>query len=100
MCRGRPSRRCAPECSDGSRCALLQVCAVLGGTAALPDARALASSEGTPPGVRASAIAAVGMLGDASDLPLMERLAAGSDSLAIPARAAIARLRAKADAPP
>ena len=30
----------APECSDGSRCALLQVCAVLGDTAALPDARA------------------------------------------------------------
>ena len=90
----------APECSDGSRCALLQVCAVLGDTAALPDARALASSEGTPSGVRASAIAAIGMLGDASDLPLLDRLAAGADSLAIPARAAIVRLRAEADAPP
>ena len=87
----------ALECSDGSRCALLQVCAVLGDAAALPDARALASSEGTPSGVRASAIAAVGLLGDASDLPLLERLAAGADSLAIPARAAIARLRAEAD---
>ena len=90
----------APECSDGSRCALLQVCAVLGDAAALPDARALASSEGTPSGVRASAIAAVGLLGDASDLPLLERLAAGADSLAIPARAAIARLRAEADTHP
>ena len=30
----------APECSDGSRCALLQVYAVLGDAAALPDALA------------------------------------------------------------
>ena len=33
----------APECSDGSRCALLQVYAVLGDAAALPDARARAA---------------------------------------------------------
>ena len=88
----------APVCSDGSRAALLQVCAVLGDHAALPDARALASSEATPPGVRASAVAAVGMLGDASDLPLLRRLAASGGSAAPPARAAIARLAAEAPA--
>jgi len=82
-----------PVCSDGSRAALLQVCAVLGDHGALPDARALASSEATPPGVRVSAVAAVGMLGDASDLPLLRKLAvSGGSCLARAAHAAIARL--------
>ncbi|MBR0457790.1 MAG: hypothetical protein IJJ26_01000, partial [Victivallales bacterium] len=47
----------------------------LGERGALPTARAIAGRSSAPV-LRASAIAAVGMLGDASDLPLLKRLAA------------------------
>ena len=63
----------APAASEETMTALLQVCGTLGERGALPTARAIAGRNSAP-GLRASAIAAVGMLGDASDLPLLRRL--------------------------
>ena len=72
-----------------------QVCATLGAVGALPEARRLAAVK-TNPVLRASSIAAVGFLGDRSDLAWLTPLATSSDTrLRIPARAAIRRLQEK-----
>ncbi len=82
-----------PASSDETKTALLQVCGTLGERGALPTARAIAGRNSAPV-LRASAIAAVGMLGDDSDLPLLERLAASGDMrVSRPAKAAIDRIR-------
>jgi hypothetical protein len=84
-----------PVCSETAKVALLQVCATLGAVGALPEARRLAAVK-TNPVLRASAIAAVGFLGDRSDLAWLTPLATSSDTrLRIPARAAISRLQEK-----
>ena len=83
----------SPDCAVVSQVALLQACAELGCAGALPFARSLAEN-GRDAIARASAIAAVGMLGDASDIPLLERLAESNDMrVNRPAAAALARLR-------
>ena len=82
-----------PAISDETRTALLQVCGTLGKRGALPTARAIAGRSSAPV-LRASAIAAVGMLGDASDLPLLRRLAASGDvRVSRPASAAMDRIQ-------
>ena len=82
-----------PASSDETKTALLQVCGTLGERGALPSARAIAGRNYAPV-LRASAIAAVGMLGDASDLPHLKRLAASGDArVSRPASAAIDRIQ-------
>ena len=82
-----------PASSDETKTALLQVCGTLGERGALATARAIAGQNSAPV-LRASAIAAVGMLGDASDLPLLKCLAASGDvRVSRPAKAAIERMR-------
>ena len=82
-----------PASSDETKTALLQVCGTLGKRGALPTARDIAGRSSAPV-LRASAIAAVGMLGDASDLPLLKRLAASGDvRVSRPAAAAIDRIQ-------
>jgi len=84
-----------PVCSETAKVALLQVCATLDAAGALPAARRLAAVK-TNPVLRASAIAAVGFLGDRSDLAWLTPLATSSDTrLRIPAQAAISRLQEK-----
>ncbi len=82
-----------PASSDETNTALLQVCGTLGERGALPTARAIAGRNSAPV-LRASAIAAVGMLGDESDLPLLKRLAASGDvRVSRPAAAAMDRIQ-------
>ena len=79
--------------------ALLQVCGTLGERGALSSARAIAGRNSAPV-LRASAIAAIGMLGDASDLPLLERLAVSGDMrVSIRACSAIDRIMKTAEQP-
>ena len=86
-----------PTCSEETKTALLQVCGILGERAALPAARTIAELDSSPV-LRASAIAAIGMLGDASDLPLLERLAVSGDMrVSIPACSAIDRIMKTAE---
>ena len=88
-----------PASSDETKTALLQVCGILGERAALPAARTIAELDSSPV-LRASAIAAIGMLGDASDLPLLERLAVSGDMrVSIPACSAIDRIMKTAEQP-
>ena len=84
-----------PICSETAKVALLPVCATLGVADALPEARRLAAAKHNPV-LRAAAIAAVGFLGDRSDLAWLTPLAASYDQrLRIPAQAAISRLQEK-----
>ena len=84
-----------PRCSDESKTALLQVCGMLGEHEALPIARAIATQHGAPV-LRASAIAAIGMLGDASDFPLLQRLSSSGDTrVSHPASVAIERIQSR-----
>ena len=86
-----------PTCSEETKTALLQVCGILGERSALPAARTIAELDSSPV-LRASAIAAIGMLGDASDLPLLERLAVSGDMrVSIPACSAIDRIMKTAE---
>mgnify|MGYP004646279699 FL=1 len=88
-----------PASSDETKTALLQVCGILGERAALPAARTIAELDSSPV-LRASAIAAIGMLGDASDLPLLERLAVSGDMrVSIRACSAIDRIMKTAEQP-
>ena len=88
-----------PTCSEETKTALLQVCGILGERAALPAARTIAELDSSPV-LRASAIAAIGMLGDASDLPLLKRLAVSGDMrVSIPACSAIDRIMKTAEQP-
>jgi hypothetical protein len=87
-------------CSEESQTALLQVCGTLGERGALSIARSIAERT-TIPVLRASAIAAIGMLGDDSDLGVLQRLAASGDArVAVPARAAMERIRGVRTAEP
>ena len=88
-----------PTCSEETKTALLQVCGILGERAALPAVRTVAELDSSPV-LRASAIAAIGMLGDASDLPLLERLAVSGDMrVSIRACSAIDRIMKTAEQP-
>lgn len=88
-----------PTCSEETKTALLQVCGILGERSALPAARTIAGLDSSPV-LRASAIAAIGMLGDASDLPLLERLAVSGDMrVSIPACSTIDRIMKTAEQP-
>lgn len=88
-----------PTCSEETKTALLQACGILGERAALPAARTIAELDSSPV-LRASAIAAIGMLGDASDLPLLERLAVSGDMrVSFPACSAIDRIMKTAEQP-
>ena len=88
-----------PTCSEETKTALLQVCGILGERSALPAARTIAGLDSSPV-LRASAIAAIGMLGDASDLPLLERLAVSGDMrVSFPACSAIDRIMKTAEQP-
>lgn len=81
-----------PVCSAGSRIMLLQASAELGDRRALPVARKL--MQNTNPLLRMSAIGAIGYLGDASDLPELEKLADSNDlSKQTPARSAIEKIK-------
>ena len=88
-----------PTCSEETKTALLQVCGILGERSALPAARTIAGLVSSPV-LRASAIAAIDMLGDASDLPLLERLAVSGDMrVSIRACSAIDRIMKTAEQP-
>ena len=88
-----------PASSDETKTALLQVCGTLGERGALSSARAI-TGRNSAPVLRASAIAAIGMLGDASDLPLLERLAVSGDMrVSIRACSAIDRIMKTAEQP-
>ena len=88
-----------PTCSEETKTALLQVCGILGERSALPAARTIVGLDSSPV-LRASAIAAIGMLGDASDLPLLERLAVSGDMrVSIRACSAIDRIMKTAEQP-
>jgi len=75
---------------DAGRISVLQVCAGLNVVDALPDARTLAASSTT---IRASAIAAIGALGDRSDAVALRDWAQSTDqSIRVPAVAALKRI--------
>ncbi len=79
----------------------VQSCARLGLTEALPDIRALAGDDATKPlHLRVVSIAALGDLGDQSDLALLDRLAAsGTGQLKSAAALAAKKVRARAAQP-
>lgn len=84
-----------PECANISRVSLIQVCAQLGNQKLLPSVRTIAANDKDPI-LRASAIAAIGYLGDQSDLQLLEGLAASRDMrVQRPALGAIAKIKKK-----
>ncbi len=67
-----------PGCAGISKVALLQTCAMLNHPRVLPIARQLAATERDPV-LRASAVGVIGLLGDRSDLPLLEKLKTSRD---------------------
>ena len=84
-----------PKCANISKVALLQTCAVLGNEKALPIARKLATGEREPL-LKASAIAAIGMLGGKDDLELLRQFERAQDiRLRTPAKAAIEKIEAR-----
>lgn len=84
-----------PKCANISKVALLQTCAILGNEKALPVARKIAATEKNPL-MRASAIAAIGTLGNQEDLKFLRELETSSDMrLQIPAQAAIQKITVK-----
>ena len=86
---------CDPKCANISRVALLQTCAVLGNEKALPVARKLASGSREPL-LKASAIAAIGMLGSKDDLELLRQFERAKDiRLRAPAKAAVEKIEAR-----
>ncbi|MBN2643299.1 MAG: hypothetical protein JXR78_16730 [Victivallales bacterium] len=85
-----------PRCSESSKIATLQVCAELRNRDALPVARKLAQNNEGSRILRMSAIAAVGFLGDKTDIAWLEPLSKSSDiRLRSPAQGAIKRIGAK-----
>ena len=84
-----------PKAAEPTRITALQVCALLKYGPALAVARELASGTDSAC-LRVSAIAAVGQLGDASDVGLLERCASSRDTrIRTAAAAALERLRSK-----
>ncbi|MGO9199259.1 MAG: hypothetical protein ACLQM8_01810 [Limisphaerales bacterium] len=81
--------------SDTARATALQVCAGLGIKSVLPTAVDLAQGAGSVP-LRMSALAAVGALGGADQVPLLNSLAGADDArIQTAARAALRRLEAR-----
>ncbi len=89
--------------SSATASAGVQSCALLGLKEALPDIRPLAASDATKPThLRVVAVAALGDLGDETDLALLDRLAtsaAGQLKGAAELAARKVRSRRSADAP-
>ncbi len=84
----------SPEYGEPAKITALQICACLGEVGVLPDARKLVADGPIP--VRTSAIACLGVLGDQSDLVLLQMAAVSTDiRLKTAARAAIKKINAK-----
>ena len=84
-----------PDCSNASKLPLLQACGEAGDKRALPQARELMKTSKDIM-LRASAIAAVGYLGDATDIPCLENLSKQTDPrVQKPAQAALEKLQHK-----
>ena len=83
-----------PSYGEPAKITALQICAKLGETAVLPDARKLAAVGAVP--IRMSAMACLGMLGDKSDLELLKQSEFSTDiRLRTAAQVAISRLKAR-----
>ena len=81
-----------PDCSNASKLPLLQACGEAGDKRALPQARELMKTSKDIM-LRASAIAAVGYLGDATDIPCLENLSKQTDPrVQKPAQAALEKI--------
>lgn len=81
-----------PDCADISKVACLQACAQLGDNRVLPIARILASTTSDPI-LRASAVGAIGLVGDKSDLEFLRKLETSKDMrIQKPAKSAIERI--------
>jgi hypothetical protein len=84
-----------PKSGEASKITALQICAQLGEKRALPIARQLFGADASIP-MKLSAIAAIGALGDASDLPALKPYQTGRDSRLRPAvNAAIKRIEGR-----
>ena len=82
----------APDCATSGKISAMQVCAELRNKKALPVARDWADNS-KEIFIKMSSIAAIGMLGDPSDLPLLNHYKSSTDiRLSGPAKAAIARI--------
>ena len=82
----------APDCAKSGKIAAMQACAELRNKKALPIARDWADNSNEM-FIKMSAIAAIGMLGDPSDLPLLNHYKSSSDiRLSGPAKAAFAKI--------
>ncbi len=83
----------AADCAKESKVSLLQACAQLKNYKALPLAREWAANEKDMM-LRVSAIGYLGLLGDSSDLPLLEKYSRSSDiRLQLSAAAAIKKIK-------
>jgi hypothetical protein len=82
--------------SEGSRVTSVQICGQMRLTAALPSVRLLAESGASLP-LRAASVAALGSMGDASDLRLLEKIGpdAATGTLRSAVTAAVNRLTAR-----
>ncbi|MFA6103513.1 MAG: HEAT repeat domain-containing protein [Victivallaceae bacterium] len=81
-----------PKCSPRSRIVAMQVCAELRNKKALPIARE-AAQDSNDISFKMASMAAIGALGDPSDLPLLNHYKSNSDiRLSGPAKAAIAKI--------
>ena len=86
---------CGEGASDLVRITAFQLAARRSLHAALPELRRMAAADARGPlSLRASACAALGVLGDATDLPLLEQAASNNPRLALAARPALNRLQA------
>jgi len=82
----------APDCAKSGKINAMQVCAELRNKKALPIARDWADNS-KEIFIKMSSIAAIGMLGDPSDLPLLNHYKSSTDiRLSGPAKAAIAKI--------
>ncbi len=83
----------SPDCSNSGKISGLQVCADLGDKRALPLAREWVEKSKNK-FIKMSAMAAIGTLGDRSDLPLLEKYSSSTDiRLRGPAVAAIKKIK-------
>lgn len=81
-----------PQCADISKVSCLQACAQLEDKKVLPIARNLANTTSNPI-LRASAIGAIGLVGDKSDLEFLRKLEVSKDiRIQKPAKSAIEKI--------
>ena len=81
----------SPVYGEPAKITALQICAKLGDTDILPDARKLAAGRSIP--IRMSAMACLGMLGDKTDVELLKASESSTDiRLRTAAQAAIKQL--------